>query len=225
MTGGIDVTVWRIPLPDRPPRADAWALLDTRERERAERFVHDRDRHRFVAAHAGLRLVLAAETGQPPSALRFVTAPQGKPHLERPSLSFNLSHSGALALVATCRGCAVGIDLEMADRLRDLDGLAAMVMTAAEQAGFATLAADRRKAAFLHLWTRKEALLKADGRGLMYDPRKVDVGLDDAPRRSVILDGTAWTLADITLASDVAAAVCINGVLAAVHQSSVDSLV
>jgi len=225
MTDGITVTVWRIPLPERAPEPHAWALLDARERERAERFIHDRDRHRFVAAHAGLRLVLAAETGRPPSALRFVLEPQGKPRLDRPSLSFNLSHSGPLAVVATCRGSAVGIDVEMAGRMRDLDGLAAMVMTPREQADFAALSIDRRQAAFLRLWTRKEALLKADGRGLMHDPRKVEVGLDDNTPRIVLLDDVRWTLADLALAPDAPAAVCVAGGLASVRQRGVDSLV
>jgi len=82
MTVGADVTLWHIPLPDKSPGPEAWALLDGRERQRAEKFIHDRDRHRFVAAHAGLRLALAAETGQPPRALNFTTTPGGKPQLE-----------------------------------------------------------------------------------------------------------------------------------------------
>lgn len=221
MTEAADVTLWRIPLPDRPPSADAWALLDAGERERAERFIRDRDRHRFVAAHAGLRLALAAETGQPPSALRFTTLAHGKPQLERFALSFNLSHSGDLAVVAACRGSAVGVDVETAGRLRDLDGLAGMVMTEREMEAFAALSDDRRPAAFLRLWTRKEALLKADGRGLTHDPRKVDVGLDETPERVVVLGGRSWTVRDIRIGADATAALCVEGPLGTVRRRGV----
>ncbi len=224
MTVGADVTLWHIPLPDKSPGPEAWALLDGRERQRAEKFIHDRDRHRFVAAHAGLRLALAAETGQPPRALNFTTTPGGKPQLERHALSFNLSHTGAVAIVATCRGSVVGVDVEMAGRLRDLDGLAGMVMTPDEKAGFADLPAALRQIVFMRVWTRKEALLKADGRGLMYDPRKVEVGVDDGAERTVVLEGISWTLRDVTLAPDLAAAVCVSGPLASIHQRGVAPL-
>ncbi|MBE0531165.1 MAG: 4'-phosphopantetheinyl transferase superfamily protein [Rhodospirillales bacterium] len=221
MTLGTNVTLWRIQLPDKSPGPEAWALLDGRERQRAEKFIHDRDRHRFVTAHAGLRLALAAETGQPPHALSFTVAPGGKPQLERHALSFNLSHTGTVAVVATCRGSAVGVDVEMAGRLRDLDGLAGMVMTPDEQVRFADLPPDFRQIAFMRVWTRKEALLKADGRGLMYDPRKVDVGVDDGTDRAIVLEGISWTVRDVPLAPDLAAAVCVSGPLASIHQRGV----
>lgn len=224
MTKGAEVTIWRIPLPDKAPGPSAWALLDGCERDRADRFVHDRDRHRFITAHAGLRLALAAETGQPPRTIKFTTTPRGKPQLERHVLSFNLSHSGTIALVATCRGSAVGVDVETAGRLRDLDGLAGMVMTPDEQARFASLPQDQCQLVFMRLWTRKEALLKADGRGLMYDPRKVNVGIDDCEERVIVLDDISWTLRDIRMASDLAATVCVSGPLTSIQQRDVAPL-
>lgn len=221
MTAGNDVTVWRIPLPDKAPGPETWALLDAGERARAERFIQDRDRHRFVAAHAGLRLALAAETGQPPRALRFQTIGRGKPILERKTVSFNLSHSGDLAVVAAWRGGDIGVDVETSGRLRDFDGLAGMVMTAQERVVFSGLPEDLRKAAFMRAWTRKEAVLKADGRGLMYDPRHVEVGLDDGAERSVLVDGRAWTLRDLDVGPGMAAAVCVDGPLGTIRQRSV----
>jgi len=224
MTLGTDVTIWRIPLPDKAPGPSAWALLDGHERDRAERFIQDRDRHRFVAAHAGLRLALAAETGQPPRTLKFTTTPRGKPRLERHALSFNLSHTGTIAVVATCRRSAVGVDVETTGRLRDVDGLAGMVMTPGEAGLFASIPLDQRRGTFMRLWTRKEALLKADGRGLMYDPRQVNVGIDDREERVVALDGISWTLHDIALESDLCAAVCVCGPLASIRQRDVAPL-
>jgi 4'-phosphopantetheinyl transferase len=224
MTTGADITIWRIPLPEKAPGPEAWALLDDRARDRAHRFIRDHDRHRFVAAHAGLRLALAAETGQPPTVLRFTVTPHGKPRLERHSLSFNLSHSGPFAVVATCRGSPVGVDIEMVGRLRDLGGLAGMVMTPNEQAAFTALPENCKQAVFMRLWTRKEALLKADGRGLTHDPRKVDVGVDDGEERTIVLDALSWTVRDLALAPELAAAVCVSGALASIRQRGVAAL-
>lgn len=221
MTAGTTVTIWHIRLSDKAPGPEVWALLDALERERADRFIHDRDRYRYVAAHAGLRLALAAETGQPPRALRFAATARGKPILERIPLAFNLSHSGDLAVVATCRDSDIGIDIEAAGRLRDLDGLADMVMTTEERAAFAALPDDRRKDAFLRLWTRKEALLKADGRGLMHDPRTVAVGLDGDEMRTTVFDDRPWTLCDLALAPGLAAAVCVSGGLGTIRRRNV----
>jgi 4'-phosphopantetheinyl transferase len=94
-------------------------------------------------------------------------------------------------------------------------------MTAEERAAFAALPEDQRKTAFLRLWTRKEALLKADGRGLMHDPRQVTVGLDDGEMRAIAFDGRSWTLRDLTLAPGLAAAVCSSGPLEAIRQRNV----
>jgi len=58
----------------------------------------------------------------------------------------------------------------------------------------------------------------------MYDPRKVEVGVDDGAERTVVLEGISWTLRDVTLAPDLAAAVCVSGPLASIHQRGVAPL-
>src|SRR5262245_47220358 len=71
-------------------------LLDDAERARADRFVFERDRRRFVTAHAWVRVVLSRCLECPPETLRFAAGPRGKPHLADPAvdLRFNLSHAG-----------------------------------------------------------------------------------------------------------------------------------
>jgi 4'-phosphopantetheinyl transferase len=156
---GIDV--WDIALDVPPPGADR--LLDAGERARAARFAFERDRGRFVAGRAALRAVLAGYLGADPAALAFTLGPHGKPALlGGPTFSF--SNSQGRALCAVGRGREVGVDLEALRPVPDAAGIARSVLTAEEQAAWQAAGGGDR--AFLRLWTRKEAALKALGLGL-----------------------------------------------------------
>ncbi|MEG6506083.1 4'-phosphopantetheinyl transferase family protein [Nitratidesulfovibrio sp. 1201_IL3209] len=95
-------------------------------------------------------------------------------------IDFSISHAGAMVWAAFCRAGCVGIDVEetrvLPDRpdwpdRPDLAGLAELTELAAqlhpcERDAIRALPATERAAAFYRCWTRKEAVLKALGRGL-----------------------------------------------------------
>ena len=56
-------------------------LLDGDERARAARFVFERDRRRFINAHAWLRAAIGRCADLAPEAVRFTFDPRGKPRL------------------------------------------------------------------------------------------------------------------------------------------------
>jgi 4'-phosphopantetheinyl transferase len=164
------VDVWSAAL-DLP--APLLALLRDRlspdERGRAGRFVRDRDRDRFVAARALLRLLLGQCLGEDPRALVFRYGPNGKPALEGPprGLAFNLAHSEARAVCAVARGCeALGVDVERVRPIEDAEGVARLALPRGEAARLASLPEPQRLRGFYEAWTRNEALLKALGLGL-----------------------------------------------------------
>lgn len=66
---------------------------------------------------------------------------------------------------AFCRGGCVGIDVEETRAIPDIAELAAQLHPR-EREGIRSLAASERTAAFYRCWTRKEAVLKALGKGL-----------------------------------------------------------
>jgi len=82
----------------------------------------------------------------------------GKPRSDR--LFFSLSHSGDLVGLAVCEDREVGLDIEKRDGERDEDALAAYCFSDEE------LEEYRRDGDFLSLFTSKESLSKAEGRGL-----------------------------------------------------------
>lgn len=159
-----DVHVWSESLAEAP--TDASEVLDPEELDRAERFRFARDRSRFVAHHAFTRRVLGRILGIAPADVAFRAGPKGKPELDPAlGLSFNTSRSGGLSLVTVARA-RVGIDVE---RLRPIDDalqLADGHFTPRERETLLAAPQARRDEAFLALWTRKEAVVKAFGLGL-----------------------------------------------------------
>jgi 4'-phosphopantetheinyl transferase len=178
-----DVQVWELNLDQPPP--GAIQCLDTTERERALRFVHDLHRNRYIAAHAWLRHILGRYLERAPHDLQFVIGPYGKPELSQSEqactpaapLRFNLSHSNHIALLAVSMDVAIGVDIEaIRPGLPDAT-LAAGVLTAAELAELEQLPTGQRTDMFFSCWARKEACMKAMGLGLALEPKRLHVGM------------------------------------------------
>jgi 4'-phosphopantetheinyl transferase len=160
------VDVWRAELDD--PGWDSVEGLSPRDRERAERLRAGETRKRWRAARVALRTVLARYLDDVATeAVEFVVGPHGKPSLPGPGpIRFNLSHSGAVALIAVAAEVEVGVDVELLDRGRDIDALIPHALDA--EVGAAVLASPpaERAEAFHRAWVRREAIAKCDGRGL-----------------------------------------------------------
>jgi len=113
---------------------------------------------RLLAGYAGLARAPAIALG-----------PHGKPFApDLAGIDFNLSHAGRDVLFAFARGQAVGIDLERSDRRLSIEGIARRFFAPAEAEALERLDESARYDAFLHLWTAKEAVLKALGEGLQF---------------------------------------------------------
>src|SRR5262249_37782747 len=121
------------------------------------------------AGRRALGRVLGAYLETNPAEIELVDGEHGKPALAGPGpppLRFNLSHSGTLALVAVTAGTDVGVDVELADRQRDVVRLAAGGPAPRPAARGGSAPAAARAAAFYSAWVRKEAVAKCLGVGL-----------------------------------------------------------
>lgn len=190
------------------------ALLDAQELARYHRFHFERDRDRFAIAHANLRRILGAYLNQDPQQIAFRANPLGKPELiapaQGPALHFNLSHSRTIALLAVSTGTEVGIDVE---DVRPIEPeLAASHFSPAELAALSSLEGEAWLHGFYSCWTRKEAILKAEGVGLHMPLDSFDVSLiPGLPARllAVRLPATfrhRWTLHNLVTPEGSAAA-------------------
>jgi 4'-phosphopantetheinyl transferase len=163
--GDDELHVWSAPL-DRP--CDLGPLTEE-ELARGGRFKMERVRRQFLVARANLRWVLAGYLGVPAGDVRFAYEPSGKPvlhPLHASRLHFNVSHSEGLALYAVTLRGRVGVDVELWRTIPDAQAVVERFFTPGEGVQFLALPEAERQSAFLRAWTRKEAVLKAIGRGV-----------------------------------------------------------
>lgn len=159
-------------------------LLSAEETARSGRFRLAVHRSRFVEARAVLRMLLGQRLDQDPAKVVIDVTEHGKPRLgEAGGQSFNVAHSDGAALFAFASRGEVGVDIE---RVREVDPvrLSETCFSEAEQAELLALDPLRRLGAFFQGWVRKEAVIKADGRG-------VSLGLESF---TVTLQGPAHLL-------------------------------
>jgi 4'-phosphopantetheinyl transferase len=213
--------VWlRVP-EDGDVAATNRALLSASERDRADRFAFVRDSTRYIVGRAGLRRLLSARLGVPADAIAFETTAYGKPMLAAchapADLQFNVSHSGDIVVYALAQGRAVGIDVEAIETRVDRDSIARDYFSVAEHAAYAALDPAIRPIAFMNCWTRKEAFIKAVGKGLSYPLRSFDVSLTPGEDARLLRlsegPGTAgdWTLASFEPCPGYVGAVAVEG--------------
>lgn len=180
-------------------RALADAPLSREELERANRYIFEHDRVRYLVSHAALRELLGQNGAVP--AQPFSTGPHGKPYLAGFAWHFNLSHSADEALVALSAVHEVGVDIEAVKPIDQLEDLARQYFTPRELEAWSRLGETARLHAFFSLWSRKEACVKAAGWGLNLPLQHFDVGFTDTRPREVDLPLPNGEFAHMTVVS------------------------
>jgi 4'-phosphopantetheinyl transferase len=162
------VHVWRADLSALAAEA-LEDLLSDEERARAERFVNADDAKLWRRSHGLLRALIGRYLQHDPKSLQFVIGEHGKPALAGSSahdLTFNMSHSGELALYAFSSSGEVGVDVEVARRSIDEVEIARRMLGASEATRLQALDPETRRREFLRGWTRHEAEVKCLGLGI-----------------------------------------------------------
>jgi len=211
------VDIWRISLDLQPAIVKPLdSTLSTDESQRAARFHFQKDRERYIIAHAGLRDILSRYLHCGPGQLSFFANDHGKPALNGHQLEFNLSHSGGFALIALTRECKVGVDVEYIRSEMEFESIARRFFSPNEVSELMALHPEQRKLAFFRCWTRKEAYIKAQGLGLSLPLESFDVSL--TPDEPVILRATRpdpqeaarWTLSSLEVDPGYTAAAAVE---------------
>lgn len=146
-------------------------LMTDAERSQESRFHFAADRHRYRVTRALVRTTLSRYADVAPEVWTFESNAYGKPAISNDvaaarGVSFNLSHTRTLVVLAVTRGAELGIDtedtltrsppLEIADRF----------FAPAEVASLRALPPEQQPRRFFQYWTLKESYIKARGRGL-----------------------------------------------------------
>jgi 4'-phosphopantetheinyl transferase len=168
-------------------------LLTIPERARADRYRFPDDRRRSIVARAATRRFIGRYLATDPATLIIDEEEFGKPVLRGREIEFNASHSGDLVALAFAKETAVGVDVERRRQLTDALALARRYFSAEEVAIVeqATDIAD----AFFTIWTAKEAIVKASGKGIATgDLRGFTVPFRDPELRPVV---GGWSVAAV----------------------------
>jgi 4'-phosphopantetheinyl transferase len=213
------VDVWAVRLDQNAAPLD-WlrSLLSPDERARADRFHFERDRRRFTRARAVLRQLLGEYLGMSAREVRFSYGPNGKPALADAgaSLTFNVSHSHELAVMAFGDGVEIGVDVEAIRAMDDAQDIATRFFSPRESAQLQSLPEAVRTAAFFTCWTRKEGYLKALGSGLAKPLDEFDVTFAPGEAAALAVAGdpresARWTIAELLPAPGYVGALVTEG--------------
>lgn len=219
-----EVQVWRI----RSDQSDGIAagsstLLNAEEQAHSDRLRSGRVRDHFTIGRACSRILLGNIQSLDPREVIITTGAHGKPetpHLGERALFFNVAHSGETILIALCRMGSVGIDVEHIDRDTDIMEVAKANFTKEEISALEAIAdTAARRRTFFHYWTRKEAVGKADGRGLLLPLASFDVSVESMTSHPVRVKGLPgeeeeeeelYFVSDLDLGDQAVAAVALH---------------
>jgi 4'-phosphopantetheinyl transferase len=211
-----EVHVWQMSLEQPSHVVERFrGTLEADEIDRASRFHFEKHRRHFIVGRGFMRDVIARYLQAQPRQLSFSYGTYGKPALATDhTLRFNLSHSGEIALLGVTLDRELGVDVEQVRENFATEEIARRFFSRAEVDDFNALARNEQVAAFFRCWTRKEAYIKAVGKGLSQSLDAFDVTL--APGAAAALlraegdDVTRWLMAELDVGPGYAAAIAVE---------------
>jgi 4'-phosphopantetheinyl transferase len=159
-----------------------WGVLSEAERQRASAYKQSIISQRYSIGRIALRMIVGACTQINPAAVCFTENPGQKPiiaNVPGAALHFSISYSSHYCLLAIANE-PIGIDLEFVDSSK-LDQELVNRFFCSEELKHIEQSDNPLENIFIY-WTRKEALLKATGKGI-----------GDWLPETQVLDGKHWT--------------------------------
>jgi 4'-phosphopantetheinyl transferase len=216
-----EVHLWRAPLDLRGSTLERlYDTLADDEKARAARFRFPEGRARFTAARGVLRDILARYAGVEPASLQFDYQPSGKPFLAvvtgAGGLQFNLSHSKGMGLYGVTLGRPVGVDIERIRQGAEFSRIAERFFTSNEAQALRDCPAHLQAEAFFRCWTRKEAFIKAVGKGFALGLGSFEVSIEPGDGDALLGVGDdpaaveRWHLSNVDAPAGFAAAVAVE---------------
>jgi 4'-phosphopantetheinyl transferase len=219
--GDEEVQLWRIELDGAENLIDRYSsLLSAAEQTQARRHRAGLVRDHFIVGRACLRVLLGNAFGIGSRDVSIIKGINGKP--ETPpiggrSISFNIAHSKSTVLIALRPQGPVGVDVEYLDRLTDTMEVARANFTENESNILAAISdLEARLRSFYCYWTRKEAIVKADGRGLLLPLASFDVSFESMDAQPVRVnetsdaEGKIYFVTDLDLGDKAVAALALE---------------
>lgn len=205
------VDIWFGELPEDKQKIKKFStILTNEESQRSRAFNTLRLSERFVLTRAILRSILSDYIQVHPQELKIMVNQYGKPSLMGHKLSFNLSHTEDLLMIAVSNLSDIGVDIE---RIKSRTGMLAVAERCFAKQEFEfwlQLSEAERLQMFYQIWTKKEAFVKAVGRGIALGMQEceIDIAGSGALLKIPTEYGWAadWTVRELKVIEDVCAA-------------------
>ena len=216
-----EIHVWSAKLETKEDQIHQFSgLLSQDELERSKRYYFKEDRNHFIAGRGILRIMLGGYLNIEPADVCFTYSTYGKPSVSEEQnasrLFFNLSHSYGFGLYAFSYCGEIGIDIERIRPDHYTETIASEILSQKEIAALSTLPSEQQEKSFFACWARKEAFLKACGRGLSLAPQKIEVSMTaGGPSALLSIEGdcskaSLWSLRDLDAGQGYAAALAVR---------------
>jgi len=161
------INIYRVRISHHLPNIRTYlSVLTEDELRRSRNYHHQKDTDRFIISRGVLRLILADKLSLSPKEIRFGKGENKKPFIENTGtdrLEFNVTHSGDWIIIAISSQ-PVGADIECIDPDFEYAEIMAFAFHKQEIDYINDSGCPRNK--FFLLWSRKESLLKATGKGI-----------------------------------------------------------
>jgi len=214
--------IWLILIPEVIHRSHYYEqFMVNEEKEKADHFVFLKDKLRYVITHGILRLLLSDYLNLPAGQIVLKNNSYGKPYLsieDNPNpLYFNLSHSNSGVVLAFSKYRDLGIDLEYIKKDIPFLDIAKHFFSQSEYQELLSTPENARHQVFYQGWTRKEAFIKAKGRGLSIPLNSFDVSISQGKWPSLLRssedpnDLVRWKFYDLITWPDYSSTLCIEG--------------
>ncbi len=195
-----------------------WYMLSDKEMKRAKRFCFEKDQKRFIVARGMLRTILSQYCNDEPDEHQFKYNRYGKPYLiENDWLYFNVSHSGDKVLYGVAREREIGVDIENIKPRENAQQIVERYFSDDEKSQFSNLPDYMKKRAFFNCWTRKEAYIKAQGKGMSLPLDEFSVSFIPGEPTCLLetqhdfQEKDRWTLKEVIVEGDYVAAAAVEG--------------
>jgi phosphopantetheine--protein transferase-like protein len=170
--------------------------LNNDDRIKAEKLHNSKDQQTTLICHTLLRLILSSRLNKNPDEILYRLGAKGKPELNDNSLFFNISHTTDSFVIAISENFPVGVDLEGLNKHLNYEPIVKRFFSEKEAEYILNTPVESKDRFFL-LWTRKEALLKAIGTGIIPHFSRIEVFGPD----NLIDRGALENLADNSLSN------------------------
>ncbi len=185
-----EVHIWRVSFSVSSSKIARFrAFLSADEIERANKFHFEIDRNRYIVTRGQLRFLLGKYLKRQADSFIFQYNKYGKPALSNSAMHFNVSHSHEMGMLIFDQKYEVGVDIEW--MRKDFGGIkiAERFFSADEINELKLLPEEQQQQGFFNCWSRKEAYIKALGKGLSIPLAKFSVNL--SPEKEAALLSTS----------------------------------